>query len=175
MKWTSYAMLPVAAIIAPSAYATTYLTPAQAQKLMFNDSKLTPVSVPLTDAIRSIMQERSSVHEAFKTDRIWRTPDGSYFIIDQVLGKHEYIQYAVGINANGTVRQVEVLEYNESYGYEVREESWRKQFVGKTTADPLKINQDIKNVGGATLSCKHITDGVKRVMTFYELVLKPLP
>lgn len=60
----------------------------------------------------------------------------------------------------------------ESYGYEVSEAQWRNQFVGKSAKDPIKLNQDIQNIGGATLSCKHIADGVKRVAVLYELVLK---
>jgi len=28
----------------------------------------------------------------------------------------------------------------------------------------VQLNADIKNVSGATLSCKHVTDGVKRVL-----------
>ncbi len=163
MKWFPYTLMPVAAMVAPAAYANIYLSPEQAQKLMFADTKLTPTTIQLTDAQRNTMQEKSSVHEPFKTDRIWRTPDGSYFVIDEVVGKHEFIKYAVGINADGTVRQVEIMEYTESYGYEVRDESWRRQFVGKTAASPIKLNNDIKNVSGATLSCKHIADGVKRV------------
>jgi hypothetical protein len=37
----------------------------------------------------------------------------------------------------------------------------------------LKLKKDIQNISGATLSCKHLTDGVKRVMVMYELALKP--
>ena len=85
---------------------------------------------------------------------------------------YEYITYAVGINANGTVKQIEILQYNESYGYEVREASWRAQFVGKSAGSTLQLNADIKNISGATLSCRHITDGVKRLLSLYELVLK---
>ena len=61
----------------------------------------------------------------------------------------------------------------ESYGYEVAEVQWRNQFKGKTATDPIKLNQDIQNIGGATLSCKHLTDGVKRIAVLYDLVLKP--
>jgi len=43
--------------------------------------------------------------------------------------------------------------------------------VGKTAASTLKLGEDIKNISGATLSCKHLTDGVKRVMVMYRLVL----
>ena len=60
------------------------------------------------------MEDRSSVHKPFKADRIWRTPDGSFFIIDEVIGKHEHIKYAVGINVDGTVREIEIMEYTES-------------------------------------------------------------
>ena len=84
------------------------------------------------------MEDRSSVHEPFKADRIWRTPDGSFFIIDEVIGKHEHIKYAIGINVDGAVREIEIMEYTESYGYEVRNESWRKPFVGKTASMPIK-------------------------------------
>jgi Na+-translocating ferredoxin:NAD+ oxidoreductase RnfG subunit len=82
------------------------------------------------------------------------------------------ITYAVGINANGTVKQIEILQYNESYGYEVRNASWRAQFVGKNSASPLQLNGDIKNISGATLSSKHVTDGVKRVLRMFESSLK---
>ena len=126
----------------------------------------------LTDAIRATMEGRSSVHEPFKADRIWRTPDCSFFIIDEVIGKHEHIKYAIGINVDGAVREIEIMEYTESYGYEVRNESWRKQFVGKTASMPIKLNKDIDNISGATLSCKHLADGVKRVMVMYDLVSK---
>ena len=82
------------------------------------------------------------------------------------------ITYAVGIGPNGSVLGVEILEYVESYGYEVAEAPWRKQFIGKSAADPIKLNQDIQNIGGATLSCKHLTYGVKRVTVLFEAALK---
>ena len=48
----------------------------------------------------------------------------------------------------------------------------RAQFVGKNVSAPLKLSQDIKNISGATLSCRHITDGVKRILATYEIALK---
>ncbi|MEY4060284.1 MAG: hypothetical protein RL551_1542 [Pseudomonadota bacterium] len=82
------------------------------------------------------------------------------------------ITYAVALNPSGAVTGIEILEYVESYGYEVAEEQWRKQFIGKTAVDPIKLNKDIQNIGGATLSCKHLTDGVKRVAVLYDIALK---
>jgi Na+-translocating ferredoxin:NAD+ oxidoreductase RnfG subunit len=118
------------------------------------------------------MRSASSIRHPFQGDRIWRAADGSWFIVDEVVGKHEMITYAVALSSSGAVTGIEILEYVESYGYEVAEAQWRKQFIGKTAADPIKLNQDIQNIGGATLSCKHLTDGVKRVAVLYDLVLK---
>ena len=97
---------------------------------------------------------------------------GGWFIVDEVVGKHEFITYAVGLNANGSVKQIEVMDYRETYGGEIRNENWRAQFVGKTSQSPLKLDRDIKNISGATLSCRHVTDGVKRLLAFYEIALK---
>ena len=127
----------------------------------------------LTEDIQDKMQSASSVSHPFKGDKTWKAADGSFFIVDEVVGKHEMITYALGINPDGTIKQVEILEYRESYGFEVSDAAWRQQFVGKKVNAPLKLNQDIQNISGATLSCKHLTDGVKRVMVMYDLALKP--
>jgi len=149
MKAGHWLWFPVA-VISTSAYATTYFTVERAQHAIFPGASFT----------------------ATGQSGIWRTSTSGYFIVDRVVGKHEYITYAIGINANGTVKQIEIMEYTESYGFEVRDASWRAQFVGKSAASPLQLNVDIKNISGATLSSKHITDGVKRVLQKYESTLK---
>jgi len=88
-----------------------------------------------------------------------------------VLGKHELITYALALDARGRVRGVEILEYLEAHGGEILDPAWRAQFVGKSTADPLKLDRDIRNISGATLSCRHVTDGVKRLLDFHARVL----
>lgn len=141
MRPAHWVWLPVAAICTP-AYATTYFTLEQAQHAIFPGASFTAAG------------------EA----NVWRTSSGGYFVVERVVGKHEYITVAIGISANGTVKQIEIMDYRESYGYEVRDASWRAQFVGKSASSPLQLDQDIKNISGATLSSKHITDGVKRVL-----------
>jgi uncharacterized protein with FMN-binding domain len=141
MRASRWAWLPLA-VISTSAYATTYLSVEQAQKAIFPGASFTATGEP----------------------GIWRTSTGAYFVVDRVVGKHEYITVAIGINANGTVKQIEIMDYRESYGYEVRDAAWRAQFVGKSASSPLQLNADIRNISGATLSSKHVTDGVKRVL-----------
>jgi uncharacterized protein with FMN-binding domain len=150
MRWTPIAAIPAALVITIPAKATVYLTAEQAQRAIFPGASFTSAGRP----------------------GVSRVSSGGYFVVDKVVGKHEYITYAVGINQNGTVKQIEILEYNESYGYQVREAAWRAQFVGKSAGSALQLNADIKNISGATLSSKHIADGVKRVLTMYETSLK---
>ena len=95
-----------------------------------------------------------------------------WFVIDQVLGKHEMIAYAVGISIEGALRQFQVLEYKEAYGYQVKELKWRDQFVGKTVASPLTVGVDIVNISGGTMSSHHVTEGIKRVLALHQIVLR---
>ena len=66
------------------------------------------------------------------------------------------------------MRQIEILSYRESHGGEIRLPAWRRQFVGKTSAAPLRLGDDISNISGATLSCQHVTDGVRRIVAVVD-------
>jgi len=88
-----------------------------------------------------------------------------------VVGKHDFITYAVALSTDGTVRGVEILDYRETYGGEVRNANWRRQFVGKRPGSALRLDQDIKNISGATLSSRHVTDGVRRLIVTWQMLL----
>jgi len=173
-------VVPSAIILSTGAipcYATTYLTIGQAQKLCFgNVTGFVSNDVKLTRAQIKAIEKDSGVHVRLDTQKVWRAEQRGRLlgcvILDEVLGKHEFIQWALALNADGTVRQIEILDYSETYGDEIRNENWRAQFYGKHHGAKLKLDDDIKNISGATLSCRHITDGVKRLLSFYELVLK---
>ena len=170
-KWTTAASALVAGGALP-AYAVTYLTVAQAQQAIFPGAQLTPADVKLTDAQRKAIEKTSGVRVRHAEQKIWKVAGGGWFFLDEVIGKHEFITYAVGLNADGSVKQIEVMDYRETYGHEVRNEKWRAQFVGKTSRSRLKLDNDIKNISGATLSSRHLTDGVKRLLVLHDLVLK---
>ena len=154
------------------AHAKIYISSDQAQKILFPNKTLTKNPIIITDDLQDKMRTASSIRYPFQGERIWKAVDGSWLVIDEVIGKHEMITYAVALGPTGSVQGIEILEYVESYGYEVADPQWRKQFVGKTVNDLIKLNQDIQNIGGATLSCKHLTDGVKRITVLYDLALK---
>ncbi len=171
MRNTAWIWLPIAAV-STSVYARTYFSVDQAQQAIFPGAKMTQAFVALTEQQRKEIERRTGVSVRFDEVRLWRVADGGWFIVDEVVGKHEFITYAIGLNPDGSVKQIEIMDYRESYGYEIRNVEWRNQFVGKTAAAPLKLEGDIRNVSGATLSCRHVTDGVKRVLATYEIAIK---
>jgi FMN-binding domain len=168
----AFIAVPISALVAPSAFAVQYLTIDQAQKAIFPGKTFTLAPVKLTSVQRQAIQQVSGVRVLRDEQQVWRVSSGGWFIADEVVGKHEFITYAVGLNADGSVKQIEIMDYRETYGGQIRDQKWRGQFVGKTSKSALKLDSDIKNISGATLSCRHITDGVKRLLAFYEIALK---
>ncbi len=164
--------LPISVLVAPSAFAVQYLTVDQAQRVVFPGKSFTTTPVKLTSVQRKAIEQASGVRVLHDEQQVWRVSGGGWFIVDEVVGKHEFIAYAVGINADGSVKQIEIMDYRETYGGQIRDQKWRAQFVGKNSKSTLKLDSDIKNISGATLSCRHIADGVKRLLAFYEIALK---
>ena len=171
MRNAQWIWLPVAAV-STSVYATSYLTVEQAQEAIFSAAKITPAFITLSVEQAKRIAKMADVDVRNRKVKAWKVNGGGWFLVDEVIGKHDLITYAVGLNADGSVKQIEVMDYRESYGYEIRNEAWRKQFVGKTSADPVTLNQDIRNISGATLSSRHVTDGVRRVLATYAVALK---
>jgi Na+-translocating ferredoxin:NAD+ oxidoreductase RnfG subunit len=157
----AFIALPISALIAPSAFAVQYLTVDQAQKEIFPGKSFSAASVRLTSEQCKAIEKMSGVRVLHAEQQVWRVSGGGWFILDEIVGKHEFITYALGLNADGSVKQIEIMDYRETYGGEIRNAPWRAQFTGKTSKAQLKLNSDIRNISGATLSCRHITDGVK--------------
>lgn len=166
--------LPLAGIVIAGgpAYATVYLSVEQAQALMFPGASFQPDFQTLTDTQAKAIQRASGVDVRSKQIKVWRVSTGGWFIVDEVVGKHEYIPFALGLDEKGAVKGIEILEYREAYGGQIRDPEWQRQFLGKDESAKLQLGKNIRNISGATLSCKHVTDGVERLLTTYELVLR---
>ena len=168
----AFLALPAVALVAPSAFAVQYLTIEQAQREIFPGKSFTAAPVRLTSAQKKAIEQASSARVLKDEQQVWKVSGGGWFIVDEVVGKHEFITYAVGLTSSGAVQQIEIMDYRETYGGEVRDAKWRAQFVGKTSAAPLKLDGDIRNISGATLSSRHITDGVRRLLALYNVALR---
>ncbi len=87
-----------------------------------------------------------------------------YAIVDEVRGKSKLITYAVFVDPNVVIKDLEVLAYRETYGGEIQYDAFRKQFRGKGTKDAMKVGVDIRNVSGATISTNAVTGGTRKLM-----------
>jgi len=162
--------LALSAPIPYVAQAATYLTEDQAASIFFPGVKLEPRSMELSLPEMKKIEKASGGRVPSSQIRVWWGPQHQAMIIDRVLGKHEFITYAVAISPEGKIKGIEIMEYRETYGYQIREPQWRGKFVGKSIQDSLKLDKDIPNISGATLSSKHVTGGVRRVLRTYEIL-----
>jgi Na+-translocating ferredoxin:NAD+ oxidoreductase RnfG subunit len=164
-------LIPLAALVACApAQALVYMSVEQAQQLMFQGQTLTAMPLLMSAADIAAIQRDSGVKVYPGSLRAWKADNG-YFFVDAVIGKHDLITYAVALDADGKIRQTEILEYREAYGGEVRNARWRAQFTGRKHGDPVSIGRDIQNISGATLSCEHVTDGIRRLLATYAIVI----
>lgn len=155
-------------------YAETYLSADQAQKILWQSAVMKPFDIELnSEQIRSI-ESSSGTRVSNKKLKASKTADGGWFILDSVIGKHENIDIAVALTKDGKVKGIEILTYRETYGHQVRGPKWLAQFFGKDHTEILKLDKQIKNISGATLSCRHITDAVNRLTHTWNEVLRHL-
>lgn len=180
MRRTISARVLSAILMATSAapvWATQYLTVEEAQHALFPAAeRFVSQPVKLSSEQIDFIEDYSGVSMRADEQPVWRVelqgrPVG-WFVLDEVYGKHEFITYAVALDVEGAVKGVDILNYRETHGGEVRNAQWREQFTGQRYGDRLKLGRDIDNISGATLSCKHLTEGVRRILALYDTALK---
>ena len=160
-------------------YAEVFLTEEDALKLMF----------PKSERIRKEVLKLSPEKKLQIEERIgWKFPEESfevyvgetgtkidgYALVQNTIGKHKPMTYMVGIDNTGHVLNVELLVFREARGSEVRTKRFNVQYEGKTVLDPVRLNKDIINISGATMSVRSMTAGIKRGLVLVdEFYLKP--
>lgn len=169
-------LVPMTAVVAP-VYAADFFTTEQVQRELFPQaSHFEDHTLSFSKEQRKLIKHRAGTRQRNDTQAVWRALNGSellgWVIVDDVIGKHEFITYAVAVSPAGEVIGLEIMSYRETKGGEVREASWRNEFKGKTLDDTLRLGKDISNISGATLSCRNLTDGVKRLLVIWDIALR---
>ena len=177
-QWLATVASVPTVMVAP-AYAVTYFSPAEVQQKFFPEAAQFVSKPVVMDAALRRKIEQQSQARFYKPVSAVKALDAAgkhlgWVLIDNVIGKHDFITYAVSLSTQGTIQGIEILNYRESYGGQVRNQGWRGQFVGKTMNQPIKVHQDIKNISGATLSCVHVADGVRKLLALHQQVLQAL-
>ena len=161
------------------AHAEVFLTEAEALKLMFPKSERIR-----KDVIRLMSEKKAQIEERIG----WKFPEevfevyigetgaqiDGYALVQNTIGKHKPMTYMVGVDNTGHVLNVELLVFREARGSEVRTKRFNVQYEGKTASDPVRLNKDIINISGATMSVRSMTAGIKRALVLVDdFYLKP--
>ena len=91
-----------------------------------------------------------------------------YAIITEEVGKFHPYTFIVSVSPKGEIREIAILVYRESRGAEIAHKRFLHQFKGKSLKSPLRINRDIINITGATMSVVTMCTGVKKVLAVIE-------
>lgn len=98
-----------------------------------------------------------------------------YFAFVVVPSKLDKFDIGVFYNTDGEILSMKVLAYREDHGGEVGSKRWLKQFIGLDDRAPMKLNDDIQGISGATISCEAATKGARDATVFInELIQDPL-
>lgn len=158
--------------------AADYLDVDAAQKAVYPEADVFQQVVVNPNAAQlQVLLGRTGEQPRHGTIRIWKaTRQGKllgHFFVDEVVGRQDLITYAIGIDADGKLRDLEIMSYRESHGGEIRNTSWRAQFNQRDSLDQLRFRTDIKNISGATLSSEHVTQGVRWLLALWQATLQP--
>jgi len=160
-------------------HAEVFMTEEDAVKIMLAGSDRVR-----KDVIRLSQEKKDAIEQRIG----WKFPEESfelyigetgdridgYAMVHNTIGKHKHMTYMVGVDNRGACKDVELLVFREAKGSEVRRKRFNAQYEGKTVSDPIRINKDIINITGATMSVRSISAGVKRVLVLVdEFYLKP--
>jgi Na+-translocating ferredoxin:NAD+ oxidoreductase RnfG subunit len=170
--------LAACAFLGPaSAYAKVFASQNQALEEAFPDAtRIERKTVLLRDddvaRIEAITHQDVTsrivvLHTAYRDDELL-----GYAEIDVHTVRTQPEAFMVVLTPKGRVRSVRVLAFHEPLDY-LPTGSWYDQFVGKSGQDGLRVGRDIHGVVGATLSARAAADGVRRMLAYWEVLLKP--
>jgi hypothetical protein len=166
-------LLPV-----PIVVAADYLDIGAAQKAIYPQADaFQEIALQQSPAQLQAILAQAGAQPPHGTIRIWSASRQGkllgHVFVDEVIGRQSLITYALGIDADGSIGDLEIMSYRESHGSEVRNPGWRAQFAKRNSLDQLRFRSDIKNISGATLSSEHVTQGVRWLLALWQAALKP--
>ena len=97
---------------------------------------------------------------------VWKSADGGYFIARELFTiAHSLTRIAASSGPRSWITRK---------GMTTKCATGLAQTVHRqdTPAASLKLSDDIRNISGATLSCRHVTETVKRLLATYDVALK---
>jgi electron transport complex protein RnfG len=163
-----------ALLVSAGAWATVLITVEEALELAFPNATTDRQTLFLSGEQRDRVAKNSGaeVSSSLATRYVATGADGAvrgwaYLDTHRVRTLPETVM--VVLDADGTVRRVEVVTFREPLEYMPRK-GWYEQFEGQKLDDDLALKRDIRPVTGATLTARTTTEAVRRVLALHAVV-----
>ncbi|MCU0760369.1 MAG: FMN-binding protein [Steroidobacteraceae bacterium] len=154
-----------AAALPQAAVAVEVQTLQEAQAKLAPGATLTPADFKLEPEQRSLLKESYKVPVMRPAVKAWRVSTGGWLFLDQVYGREDIVTYLVSVGDDNKVRGIEVLVCADGY-CDLFSREWRANLVGRTHGKWMP-EEVVPMVSGATLSCVHVAEGVKKILAIH--------
>ena len=156
-------------------YAEVFSTMDEALKtLLPGASDIKEEVKALTAEQKKIVADKAKVEFDPENDKDYHfyVSSSGTAVLNTVKGKWGPIKFMMSFNEQGKIKDLVVLELTERRGRPVKERRFLDQYIGKSGADPIKLNKDIKGIAGATISSRQMSDGIRKLVNIYELLYR---
>ncbi len=133
------------------------------------ESKAKDLNLALKTVLPQAQQFDSKLGKTIFTGRKGKGLEGFCFAVSPK-GYAGPIDMIVGIDLKGKVTGVQILSMSETpgLGLNAKNETFLKQFSGKSGDDKLKAKEDIKALSGATITSNAVSLGVKEALKSFR-------
>jgi hypothetical protein len=162
---------------APAAHAKIFHSKESALRLAFPDAdEVKPLHLFLDEDQAATVRQRSRTKVPSRLVTVYvghkaGLPTGFAFIDTHVVRTMPET-FLVVLGVRGHVRAVHILAFHEPLEY-LPSRSWLQQFKGRALGRGLAVRQEIAGIAGATMSATAVTAGIRRVLAFYDVLLRP--
>ncbi|OGU63159.1 MAG: hypothetical protein A3C56_06520 [Ignavibacteria bacterium RIFCSPHIGHO2_02_FULL_56_12] len=162
--------------VADTCTAQVKMTKEEALETYFPAAQIERATAFLTDdQVHEIQQRSRSRVESHVLTYYMARKDGRFvgtaFFETQTV-RTMPATYMVIVDPDTTIRAVEVMAFFEPEDY-LPQSKWLGQFAAKGPADDLWLKRGIQNISGASLTAQALTEGVRRLLASYQIVVAP--
>lgn len=173
---TIFAVITIIALFTVTSSAELFMTRDEALNTAFpGDDTFEKIDIFLNDEQVNRIEELSRVRLESKIYIFYKFTYGNeilgYAVLDTHLlrTKSETVMYVIG--NDGRLINAEILAFFEPSEY-MQSEKWLMLFEKERLDDELRIDRDIPNITGATITSHAFTESVRKVLAVYEVAVK---
>jgi Na+-translocating ferredoxin:NAD+ oxidoreductase RnfG subunit len=162
-------------LLAAGAHAKVFYSRSEALELAFPDAdRIEDQSVLIDDPQALEIEKLAKSRLESRLVRYYTGYRGSevqgYAFIDVHTVRTLPEAFLVVLTPEGDVRSLRVLAFHEPLEY-MPSARWYQQFEHKNLSAPLRLGGDVHGIVGATLSARATTDGVRRALALFQVVV----